>query len=67
MAYVLRRDPVRYTNGQMSPVFYYKRTGLRLMFVEVTENIEEATKFRTKKEAAQTLKDIDRRYHIVKI
>lgn len=65
MAYVLKREPVRYTNGKMSPVFYYKRTGL--MLVEVTENIEEATKFRTKKEAAQVLQDIDKRYHIVKI
>ena len=67
MAYVLKREPVRYTDGKMSPVFYYKGTGLRLMFVEVTENIEEATKVRTNKEAAQVLQDIDKRYHIVKI
>lgn len=66
MPYVIKRDPVRYTNGKMSPVFYFKQKGL-MLFCEVTERIEEATKYRTKKEAEQVLQDLDRRYHIVKI
>ena len=32
--YVVRREPVRYTNGKTSPVVFYKKTGINIYFIK---------------------------------
>lgn len=64
--YVVRREPVRYTNGKMSPVAFYKKTGLNI-FTELTSNISEAKRFQTKAEALKIAKGLGNKYSVVKI
>ena len=66
MKYVVKRDPVKYTNGNVSPTFYLKRVALG-MFAEMTRNIEEAQVFNRKADAKEALSSLGSRWYISKV
>lgn len=66
MQYVVKRNPVLYTNsGELSPICYYKGTQLGLTIL--TMKVEEAKRFTTKAEASKTAKLLGRKYDVVKL
>jgi len=66
MRYVLKRNPVRYQNGTMSPEGYFKGTPLGL-FVELTREIAEAKVYNRKADAKRQNDMLGGKYEIVKV
>lgn len=65
MKYVLRRNPVRYQNGKMSPDAYYGESMLGLCIM--TLHISDAKVFPNKAAAVKANRNFGNSYEIVKL
>ena len=65
MKYVLKRNPVRYANGEMSPVAYYSESILGLTIL--TFHISDAKVFPNKSAAVKANRNFGNEYEIAKL
>ena len=63
--YVLQREQVRYTDGKLSPTFFYK--GNLLGMNMLTAKVEDAAVFPSRSSAEKFLKTIGGRFKVVRI
>ena len=66
MVYVIKRVPVKYTDGTYSPETYFKGNPLG-MFVELTLRIDEASRYNRKADAKKVAQGLGRQFYVSRL